>query len=153
GGMVADGTQQIIQQPWLIWPAGIAITLTILAFGLLGDAVRDATAETWSASPKRVRPRPKPVAAVAAAPAQGDTLLSIEGLTVTFPSPNGPVRVVEDVSFDIGEGEALGVVGESGCGKTVTAMSILGLLPGEGEIASGRITLDGRDLTSLSEQE
>jgi peptide/nickel transport system permease protein len=152
GGMVAEGTQQIIQQPWLIWPAGVAITLTILAFGLLGDTVRDATAETWSASSRRARPRPKQAAAVAAAPTTSDALLSIEGLTVTFPSPNGPVRVVEDVSFDIGEGEAVGVVGESGCGKTVTAMSILGLLPGQGEIESGRITLAGRDLTALSEQ-
>ena len=63
------------------------------------------------------------------------------------------MTVVEDVSFDIGPGEVVGVVGESGCGKTVTAMSILGLLPGDGDIQAGRILFEGRDLAALPESE
>ena len=61
------------------------------------------------------------------------------------------MTVVEDVSFEIGPGETVGVVGESGCGKTVTAMSIFGLLPGDGDIQAGRILFEGRDLAALSD--
>jgi peptide/nickel transport system permease protein len=151
GGMVGDGIQAIVLQPWLIWPPGIAMTLTIVAFGLLGDAVRDATAESWSAAPVRRKRRPRPVATRPRADSASDALLSVEDLTVAFPSPGGPVKVVEDVTFEIAAGETVGLVGESGCGKTVTAMSLLGLLPGNGEITGGRIMFDGRDLASLPE--
>jgi peptide/nickel transport system permease protein len=155
GGMVGDGIANIVQQPWLIWPPGIAMTLTVVAFGLLGDVVRDTTAESWSAAPVRPGKR-TPRAAAGGAPrneANSDALLSVEGLTVAFPSRLGPVKVVEDVSFDIRAGETVGIVGESGCGKTVTAMSLLGLLPGNAETIAGRIVFDGRDLAALSEQQ
>ena len=56
-------------------------------------------------------------------------LLGIEGLTLEVATDAGPVRLVEEVSFAIGPGEVLGLVGESGCGKSVTAMSVLRLLP------------------------
>ena len=58
-----------------------------------------------------------------------DSLLRIEGLTVGFNTEHGPVRVVEDVSFDLPAGHTLGLVGESGCGKSVTAQTIMRLLP------------------------
>ena len=93
-------------------------------------------------------------APVGPAPAVADAaLVSVEGLSVSFTSPAGEVRVVEDVSFEIRAGEAVGMVGESGCGKTVTAMSILGLLPGTGRIEAGRIVFDGRDLVALRRRE
>jgi peptide/nickel transport system permease protein len=60
---------------------------------------------------------------------------------------------VHDVSFDVARGETVGIVGESGCGKTMTAMSILGLLPNGGEISDGRIVFDGRDLASMTEKQ
>jgi peptide/nickel transport system permease protein len=157
GGMVSDGSKVVSQQPWLIWPPGIAITLTILAFGLLGDAVRDATAEGWSAAPhqvsRRQRTRARVTAAESVSPAAPDSLLSVENLTVAFLSRPGPVTVVDAVSFDIRRGETVGLVGESGCGKTVTAMSLLGLLPANGQIVGGRINFDGRDLAAMSENE
>jgi peptide/nickel transport system permease protein len=156
GGMVADGLAVIIQQPWLIWPPGIAIALTIVALGLLGDAVRDVTAETWSASPQ-LKPQRVRTTRVAAEPAHATTagtLLSIQGLTIGFPMANGEVRrVVEDVSFDIRAGETVGVVGESGCGKSVTAMSVVGLLPANGVVLDGAIVFDGRDLRRLSSRD
>jgi peptide/nickel transport system permease protein len=160
GGMVADGVGTIVLQPWLIWPPGMAIALTILALGLLGDVVRDATTESWAApirrhQRRRVAQRQISPAPVGPAPVVPDAmeLVSVQGLSVSFTSPSGDVRVVEDVTFDIRAGEAVGMVGESGGGKTVTAMSILGLLPGSGRIQAGRILFGGRDLAALSERE
>jgi peptide/nickel transport system permease protein len=148
GGMLNDGLGVIIEQPWLIWPPGAAIALTILAFGLLGDAVRDTATEAWSAPVRPMRPHVR--VARAATPSESAALLSVTDLRVMFP---GPVTVVDGVSFDIASGETVGLVGESGCGKTVTAMSILGLLPGGGEVVAGNIAFEGRDLAGASEQE
>jgi peptide/nickel transport system permease protein len=158
GGMIADGMGVILFQPWLIWPPGLAIFFTILVLGLLGDAVRDATVENWS-PPARRRMSSRP-----AAPPRGSgtgetvraetgrTLLSVEGLTVAFRSGEEMITVVEDVSLGVRPGETMGVVGETGCGKTVTALSILGMLQDGAEITAGRIDFDGRDLASLPER-
>ncbi|HWB73216.1 MAG TPA: ABC transporter ATP-binding protein, partial [Egibacteraceae bacterium] len=78
-------------------------------------------------------------------------VLAVRDLVVEFDTPEGTVRAVDGVSFDVAAGETLGVVGESGCGKTVTALAVLGLLPRPpGRIARGRILLEGRDLLQLS---
>jgi len=83
---------------------------------------------------------------------RGDVLLSVEDLCVEFATDAGLVRAVNGVSFEIRSGETLAVVGESGCGKSVTAMSILGLLPmPPARIARGRIRLAGEDLLGASE--
>ncbi len=77
-------------------------------------------------------------------------LLTVENLAVEFDSDAGPVRAVDGVSFSVRRGETLGVVGESGCGKSVTALSIMRLLPSPpGRIAGGRIRFDGQDLLHL----
>ncbi len=77
-------------------------------------------------------------------------LLQIEDLTVSFATDEGRLLAVDHVSFSIDEGEILGLVGESGCGKSVTAMSALRLLPSPpGRIESGRILIRGRDLLSM----
>jgi oligopeptide/dipeptide ABC transporter ATP-binding protein len=78
-------------------------------------------------------------------------LLAVEGLGVAFDTDQGERRVVEDVNFRVGAGETVGLVGESGCGKSVTAMSIMRLLPSPPSRAfSGRIVFEGNDLLSLS---
>ncbi|MER7499308.1 ABC transporter ATP-binding protein [Nonomuraea pusilla] len=74
-------------------------------------------------------------------------MLSVDGLDVHA----GPVRLVRDVSFGIGPGERVGLIGESGSGKSLTALSLMGLLP-EGVTASGRATLDGDDLVGVPER-
>jgi oligopeptide/dipeptide ABC transporter ATP-binding protein len=81
-------------------------------------------------------------------------LLSVRNLVIEFATRYGPVRAVDGVSFDVYPNETLGIVGESGCGKTVTGLSLLRLIPSPpGRIVSGEILLQGRDLTKLSEQE
>jgi peptide/nickel transport system permease protein len=154
GGMVADGVKVIVLQPWLIWPPGVAIALSILALGLLGDLVRDAMTEAW-ASPVNRRSERKGVRRTST-PIERlpGSLLEIEDLKVAFRSPEGTIaEVVQDVGFAIGAGETVGIVGESGCGKTATAMAILGLLPSGGQILSGSIAFESQELTSLSERE
>jgi len=80
------------------------------------------------------------------------TLLEVENLKTRFHTPEGTVYAVNGVSFNLEEGETLAVVGESGCGKSVTMMSILGLIPiPPGEIASGRALYRGKELFKLSE--
>lgn len=79
-------------------------------------------------------------------------LLEVDRLSVCFDTEDGPVQAVDDVSFVLDEGEILALVGESGCGKSVTAMSIPGLLPGNAKI-TGSIRLGSRDLTDLPVRE
>jgi oligopeptide/dipeptide ABC transporter ATP-binding protein len=80
-----------------------------------------------------------------------DTVLAVRGLRTALHLRGGPVDVVRDVSFSVREGETLALVGESGCGKTMTALSILRLVPDPpARIAAGEIWLDGRDVLGLS---
>jgi len=156
GGLVGDGIASIIQQPWLIWPPGVAMALTVIAFGLLGDIIRDANVETWSSAvvrPHRSSSRPRRAAKTDTVGNAGGSLLCVDGLTVSFATPRGDVPVVEDVSFEIRPSETVGILGESGCGKSITAMSLLRLLPSGAEIVRGRITFAGRDLVAASERD
>ncbi|HLL90110.1 MAG TPA: ABC transporter ATP-binding protein, partial [Tepidisphaeraceae bacterium] len=92
--------------------------------------------------------RPTPAAA------GPDPLLAVRNLTVSFATARSRLRVVNDVSLSIFPGQTLAVVGESGCGKSVTAMSILRLIPQPpGRILSGQILFEGRDLLALPERE
>jgi oligopeptide/dipeptide ABC transporter ATP-binding protein len=78
-----------------------------------------------------------------------EPLLSVEGLSVAFNTEQGRVRVVEDLSFQLARGETLGLVGESGCGKSVTAQTIMRLLPSPpSHIETGRIMFEGEDLAA-----
>ena len=81
-------------------------------------------------------------------------LLRVEGLSVDFASPQGAVRVVEALSFDLHQGETLCIAGESGSGKSVTALSLMGLLPKPGgRVAAGRAMFEGKDLFALPERQ
>ena len=80
-----------------------------------------------------------------------DPLLSIKNLTFVFNTRLGEVPVIDDVSFSIAPGEILGIVGESGCGKTMTSLAIMRLMPEQGKVTSGSIRLSGEDLVVASE--
>ena len=82
------------------------------------------------------------------------TLLCVRNLVVEFDTRFGPVRAVDDISFDIFANETVGIVGESGCGKTVTGLSLLRLVPSPpGRIVQGSIILNGNDLVQLPEND
>jgi peptide/nickel transport system ATP-binding protein len=78
------------------------------------------------------------------------SLLQVQNLVVEFPSRHGTLRALDDISFDIAPGEILGVVGESGAGKSLTGASIIGLLEPPGRVASGQILLEGQRIDRLS---
>jgi peptide/nickel transport system ATP-binding protein/oligopeptide transport system ATP-binding protein len=78
-----------------------------------------------------------------------DDLLSIEGLRTVFRTANGDVPAVDGVTLSVAKGRTLGIVGESGCGKSMLSLSVMRLVPQPGRIAAGRVMFDGRDLLTL----
>lgn len=79
-------------------------------------------------------------------------VLEVDHLRTSFFTDDGEVPAVDDITFHVNEGEILGVVGESGCGKSVTSLSIMGLIQKPGKIVSGNILFNGKDLTKLPEK-
>ncbi|WP_331771466.1 dipeptide/oligopeptide/nickel ABC transporter permease/ATP-binding protein (plasmid) [Embleya sp. NBC_00888] len=168
GAMLGDASTHVYDTALLsVWP-GAAITLTVLAVTLLGAGLRDAFGD----APRPVRaPRRRTIRGAARGPGRAteaastgvatpagtttvgtDVLLSVEGLRVAYPTPDGEAAVVDTVSLTVHRGEIVGLVGESGCGKTQTALAVLRLLPAGGAIRAGRVEFDGQDLATLSER-
>ncbi|NNN31796.1 dipeptide/oligopeptide/nickel ABC transporter permease/ATP-binding protein [Streptomyces sp. S3(2020)] len=158
GSMIAEASKNIGTDPWLLVPSGFMIISFVLALGLFTDGLRDTFAERYAPPadkpPSRRTGRPRG-ASPASAPVRAkvpveepdaDALLSVRGLTVSLRIEGTPTDVIRDVSFDLRAGDVLGIVGETGCGKTVTATSLLGMLPAGGRIASGTIRFEGADL-------
>jgi oligopeptide transport system ATP-binding protein len=80
-------------------------------------------------------------------------LLSVEDLRVQFWTSRGTIHAVNGISFDITPGETLGIVGESGCGKSVTSLALLGILARAGRVTGGRATFEGRDLLGMTDEQ
>ena len=85
--------------------------------------------------------------------AQTDTVLKVNRLTLRYSIRQGEVKAVEDVSFELARGQSLGLVGESGCGKTSLAGCLMRLLPDNARIVGGEVLLDGEDILSLSDED
>jgi peptide/nickel transport system permease protein len=141
---------------WALIPPGLAIVWVVLGTTLLGTALEDALNPRLKrhhleapggdvARDRRTASAPPPVPAGNHAP-----ILAVRDLAVEFDGPAGPMRAVDGVSFDLRRGETLGLVGESGCGKTTTVLGILRLLPPGGRVVSGQVWFDGEDLLGLS---
>jgi peptide/nickel transport system permease protein len=158
GTMVAEAASQYQQQPWFLVPTGGIIALTVLCLGLLGDALRDAVTGQWTGhTPGRITgPRSVPGASDQAAgpPPAADgvsaPLLAVRDLRVTVPGPDGGTVLVSGISFGLRAGRTLAIVGESGCGKSVTARALLGVAPAGGRI-DGSIRLQGTELAGARE--
>ena len=83
----------------------------------------------------------------------GKPLLEIRNLHTSFPMREGTIRAVNGISLSIRQGEMLGIVGESGCGKSVTGLSMMRLVPFPGRITAGEVMLEERNLLSLAEND
>jgi len=84
---------------------------------------------------------------------EGEPLLRVEGLCTELSTRWGVLRPTDDVSFELRRGEVLGILGESGSGKSITCLSLLGVLPPGGRIVGGRVLLDGQDVVQMSKRE
>ena len=82
-----------------------------------------------------------------------NTILKVKDLSINFETKHGVVRAVDEISFDIEKGQVFALVGESGCGKSTTALGIMRLLQEPGKIAGGNIIFEGRDLAGLDEKD
>ncbi len=139
---------------WALLAPGFAIVFVVLGTTLLGTALEDAVnprlkrhhLESPGSDVARAgaAPPPPPVAEGVETP-----ILRVRDLAIEFEGESGPLRAVDGVSFDLRRGETLGLVGESGCGKTTTVLGLLRLLPPGGRIVSGSVWFDGEDLVGL----
>ena len=86
-------------------------------------------------------------------PVEREVVLKVENLSVHYDTPTGDVIACNDVSFNVYRGELVGLIGESGCGKTTTAMAILRLVQPPGEIVNGKIVINDTDLIPLDAKE
>ncbi|MDJ0458467.1 dipeptide/oligopeptide/nickel ABC transporter permease/ATP-binding protein [Arthrobacter sp. NQ7] len=164
GGMIQGASQHVYDAPWMMVPTGAVLALTVLSANAIGNALGKApnAAAPHLPSAAARRQRAKAVAAIAAAApvhaaedgapggraARGT--LSVRNLSIGV--DNG-VRLVTDVSFDVEQGTVLGLVGESGCGKTMTALSLLGLLPSGVSVTGGQILWNGRNLAATTDKD
>lgn len=149
GTMISSASQYVYQDPWLMVPSGVVLALTVVAANELADALAGRPDERRGGA----RARRTPVRAIlpsAIIEHDTDALLSVAGLTVAV---DGGPALVTGLSFSLHQGRVLGLVGESGCGKTMTARSLLGLLPDGVGIAGGSIRWDGSELVGLSDAE
>ena len=140
---------------WALLAPGFAIVWVVLGTTLLGTALEDAVnprlkrhhLETPGSDV--ARDRIVPVADPPLAPGTDAPILRVRDLAVEFDVGGRSLRAVDGVSFDLRRGETLGLVGESGCGKTTTVLGILRLLPPGGRVVGGSVWFDGEDLLSI----
>jgi peptide/nickel transport system permease protein len=154
GGILAEGRQFMVVNPWLPLLPGVAILLTVLSINLVADGLGDVLEPRTSGGTFRRRlPHPLPVDDKAKARGDGQRLLSVRDVSVDFPVGQQTIHAVRGVSFDVGRGEILGIVGESGSGKSVTAQALISLLDPPGRVIRGEIVFDGKDLSRAPERE
>ncbi|MFM9369621.1 dipeptide/oligopeptide/nickel ABC transporter permease/ATP-binding protein [Streptomyces sp. Da 82-17] len=173
GSVIADGKNMVLTGGWwaTVFP-GLLMLVTVLALNILSEGVSDAWAApaardvpaqrsgtqdkleavepgtgkvldlpglTEAAARLRSRARPLP---------SGPPVLEVTDLAIGFDERHGGTDIVDGISFDVRPGEVLGLVGESGCGKSLTALTVMGLQP-KGARVSGQVMFDGQELTSL----
>ena len=152
GRMLSEAREFMRSEPYLILIPGIIIVLTTLSFNLLGDGLRDAMDPKLRGFRKRKVRTFLPDKKMEEA--SDEELLRIRDLSVLYQTPENNVYAVNDVSLVLNKGESLGIVGETGAGKTTLAMSILRLLPkGVGVPYAGDILFKGKSIHAMTERE
>ncbi|MFB8775709.1 dipeptide/oligopeptide/nickel ABC transporter permease/ATP-binding protein [Streptomyces broussonetiae] len=166
GAMLSLAAEQQAEQPFLPFPPGIAIVITVLAFNMISDGINDVLMGGGRASVSR---RFRGTLKAAAASADGaaarhdstgtavdddpDAVLAVRHVTVALDGPDGAVPLVKDASLTLRDGEVLGLLGESGSGKSILSRSVLGLLPRGIHLTEGSVRLGGEEIAGLGEKE
>ena len=150
GGAIFEASASLNDFPWLLVPSGGVVALTVLAFGLLGDSLRDASTESWSRP--AVRQKVALRQAVLPQDIPAGSMLSMRDVSISAGAGAQQRMLVKGVSFDLKRGETLGIVGESGSGKTLTSLSLLGLLPPGVQVSSGTAVIDGEAIDLSNEK-
>ena len=153
GRMLNEGLGRIYVNPAGALAPGAAIVLAGLTFNLLGEGLAQVASGRHVAGAPRRTPRRRVPVAVSSVDTADDLVLDVGGLSVSFPSPSGEVLAVRDVSLAIRRGELVGILGESGSGKTVTALAIAQLVAFPGVVTEARFRFDGRDVLQLPARE
>jgi peptide/nickel transport system permease protein len=174
GAVLANGKELVLTGGWwaTLFP-GLLILITVLALNVLSEGISDAwatpsarRAKAGRAAKKAAEAPPEdrtdPVLPIAGLREAGerlagnardlrdrDAVLDVEHLSISFADRHNGTRVVDDVSFSVRSGEVLGLIGESGCGKTITSLSIMGLLPDTAQV-TGQIRFAQKDLLALT---
>jgi len=147
GSMLGEARAALISAPHTSIVPGVMILLIVMSVNLLGDGIRDALDPRLRAG---ALTRPQAATRVDRSklpPAQGEGLLQIDALETQFHVGPRIYRAVNDVTLHLGRGECLGLIGESGSGKSVTALSVMGLVASPpGVITGGAVRFDGQDL-------
>ena len=156
GSLLIEGRQYAYQAWWIAFFGGVPVTLAVFGINMLGDGLRDMADPRSSRNyyPKKDKKRRrKDFNQVSIDTADKKQLLEIKNLSVDFLSDAGTVRAVSNVSLSIAQGEIVGLVGESASGKSTLALSILKLLPNNGQVVSGEVVFQGQDILELSQEE
>ncbi|MBL8078915.1 MAG: dipeptide/oligopeptide/nickel ABC transporter permease/ATP-binding protein [Anaerolineales bacterium] len=137
---------------WALVVPGFGIVWVVLGLTLLGqglEQVLNPRLDTHHLMPSR-----PPVKSEAAKRSDEETLLEVKNLSINYVNDgHAPARAVENISFTLKKGELIGLVGESGCGKTTLMLGLLRLLPSAGQIVNGQVYFKDQELTALSETE
>ncbi|MCB0119990.1 MAG: dipeptide/oligopeptide/nickel ABC transporter permease/ATP-binding protein [Anaerolineales bacterium] len=138
---------------WALVVPGFGIVWVVLSLTLLGqglEQVLNPRLDTHHLMPGR----PVVQKEAGAKPIQKDAILEVQNISIHYVNEGKPpARAVENVSFALKEGELIGLVGESGCGKTTLMLALLKLLPAAGQIVNGNVFYNGKDLAAMSEDE
>ena len=156
GSMLGQGRDQLFTAPHTSMVPGVMIFLLVMSINLLGDGIRDVLDPRLRSGALN---RPMPITAIERQPVPpaekpAGALLEVEKLETGFRSRDRVMPAVKGISFALDKGECLGLIGESGSGKSVTALSLMGLVASPpGVVTGGAAYLDGRDVLALPEQE
>ncbi len=156
GSLLIEGRQYAYQAWWIAFFGGVPVTLSVFGINMLGDGLRDMADPRSSRNyfPKKEKKRRrKDLNHKLEVSTDQQHILEIKNLSVDFLSDAGTVRAVSNVSLSISQGEIVGLVGESASGKSTLALSILKLLPNNGEVVAGEVLFQGRNILEMSQEE
>ena len=161
GGLISSGRALTRTAPWVTAFPGLAIMLVVLAFNMLGDGLRDALDPKLkqSRASKKFKAKKVPESGFDSAEVQlikqdAETLLSVNGLAINYVLEDETVEAVNGIQFSLKKGQTLGLVGETGAGKTSTALSILNLVQKPpGVITGGDVTVCGHEVLKMTKKQ